>query len=181
MNKVLLTTTFALLKEHDACISGYRKLTKYLGNIGKDIPINLLTILDSNGVDDCLWCMKATQQDSIIIDRLIACAIAEAVLPVFEKVYPKDSRPRKAIEVARLYVKGKATDKELAAARSAAGSASSAAGSARSAAEYVAWSAAEYVARSAAEYVAWSTAEYVAGLAEREEQSKIIRKYLKEG
>ena len=34
---------------------------------------------------------------------LIACECAELVLPIFEKAYPKDDRPRKAIEAARAY------------------------------------------------------------------------------
>ena len=34
---------------------------------------------------------------------LIACECAELVLPIFEKEYPKDDRPRKAIEAARAY------------------------------------------------------------------------------
>ena len=33
---------------------------------------------------------------------LAACACAETVLPIFEKKYPDDKRPRKAIETARL-------------------------------------------------------------------------------
>ncbi len=55
-------TTFALLRTHDACNSGYRKLAKHLGGVtkyGRDKPIPLLTVLDSNGLDDTLWCLEA--------------------------------------------------------------------------------------------------------------------------
>lgn len=34
---------------------------------------------------------------------LVACSLAEKVLPLFEKKYPNDSRPRKAIEAARAW------------------------------------------------------------------------------
>ena len=34
---------------------------------------------------------------------LIACECAELVLPIFEKEYPNDNRPRKAIKAARAY------------------------------------------------------------------------------
>jgi hypothetical protein len=68
------------------------------------------------------------------IARLFACDCAETVLPIFEKQYPKDDRPRKAIGVARLYVNGMATIEETSAADSAARSA------ADSAASSAAWS-----------------------------------------
>jgi hypothetical protein len=85
--------------------------------------------------------------------RLAACDIAESVLKNWENEYPKDKRPREAIETARRFANGKATDNELAAAESAAWSV---ARSARSA-ELAAWSAelAE-LAESAAWSVAWS-------------------------
>ena len=52
--------------------------------------------------------------------RLFACDCAERVLPIYEKEYPDDKRPREAIEAARRYAEGKATKKELAAASDAA-------------------------------------------------------------
>ncbi len=55
-------TTFALLRQHDACMSGYRKLAKYLGGInryGADKSIPLTVVLKSNGLDDTLWCLRA--------------------------------------------------------------------------------------------------------------------------
>ena len=58
--------------------------------------------------------------------RLFACDCAERVLPVYEKEYPDDKRPREAIETARRYAEGEATKKELAAARAAAGAAEAA-------------------------------------------------------
>ena len=66
---------------------------------------------------------KWQKKDSVSL----AIYCAELCLKNFEKVYPKDKRPRKAIEAAKLWLKGKMTDKELSAARSAAWSAESAA------------------------------------------------------
>ena len=74
--------------------------------------------------------------------RLFACDCAEQALPIFEKVYPDDKRPRKAVETARLFAEGKATQKELDAARYAAGTA----------ARTAAW----YAARAAAGAAAWT-------------------------
>lgn len=52
--------------------------------------------------------------------RLFACDCAERVLPVFERQYPDDHRPRTAIETARRFAEGQATAEELATARAAA-------------------------------------------------------------
>jgi hypothetical protein len=82
--------------------------------------------------------------------RLFACDVAQDALSLVE--HP-DPRSLAAVEVARRYAVGAATDRELYAARSAAGSAAEYA--ARSAAGSVAGSAAEYAAGSAAEYAAW--------------------------
>jgi len=48
--------------------------------------------------------------------RLFACDCAERVLYVYEDKYPKDNRPRFAIQVARLFARDKATREELIAA-----------------------------------------------------------------
>jgi len=62
--------------------------------------------------------------------RLFACWCAEQYLPNYEKSYPNEAAPRKAVETARLFAEGKATVEELSAARSAAWSAAEAARSA---------------------------------------------------
>jgi hypothetical protein len=48
--------------------------------------------------------------------REFACACAERVLSIFETIYPRDDRPRRAINVAREYACHQATTKELGAA-----------------------------------------------------------------
>jgi len=73
--------------------------------------------------------------------RLYAADCAEMVLPIYEDKHPDEDRPRRAIEVARAYARGEATDKQLAAAGAAAGAAWAAAGAARDAAG-AAWAAA---------------------------------------
>ena len=88
--------------------------------------------------------------------RLFASDCAEHVLHLFEQGRPGDTRPRRAIEVARLFAEGKATNEELAAAVSAVRAAVSAAW----AAEFAAWAAesATWAAVSAARTAAWSAA-----------------------
>ena len=114
------------------------------------------------------------------LERLLACDYAEHVLPIYERQYPDDQRPRQAIETARRYAEGQATQDELTAAGDAAWSATwaavrDAALSSPRAVAYAAWAtagdaaraardAAEDVARAAraaacdAAYAAWATA-----------------------
>ena len=88
--------------------------------------------------------------------RLFACDVAQSVLHIFEEKYPDDLRPRQAIEVARRFANGDATQEELYAARSAAWAAWDAEWAARDA----------WYARAAAWYAAWAAARY-AGYAAR--------------
>ena len=122
----MLYTTLALCRKHDACESGYRKLAKHLGGVkacGKDTLIPLTVVLESNGIEDAIWSLRATTENPDRFARLFACACAERVLPIFEKKHPEDKRPRQAIETARMHANGEATVEELNAAESAAWSA----------------------------------------------------------
>ena len=72
---VILETTLNRLREHSPCATGYATLLASLGgpSVDHDAPINLLHILGSNGVDDCLWALRATIQDCTRVARLMAC------------------------------------------------------------------------------------------------------------
>ena len=82
--------------------------------------------------------------------RLFAADCAEHVLHLFEKKYPKDDRPRKAIEAVRKFAQGEISDEERDAATAAAGDAATAAAgdAAWAAAGAAAWDAA-WAARAA--------------------------------
>lgn len=103
-----LTITLNLLRDAGACQNGYRKLLKSLPpDFGHDDPINLLHILGSNGLDDTLWCLRATIEDAHSVAILIAADIAESVLHIWQDQYPDDQRPQLAIQAARDFVAGK--------------------------------------------------------------------------
>jgi len=177
----VIHTTFNLLREHRACEGGYKKLAKTLGGIrkyGKDTPIAFMVILDSNGIDDAVWSLRAVPKEQEAerdrIARLMACDFAEHVLHIFETTRPDDDRPRKAIEVARRYAVGEATEQELDAARDAAWDA------ARDAARTAAWDAARAAAWDAARDAAWDAARAAAWDAERQAQVEVFKKYLGE-
>ena len=170
----MIYTTLELCKKHGACESGYKKLAKAVGGVtkyGKSTPIALTTVLESNGIEDCLWAFRATPNDQhdrvMLIAKTFAIDCAEQCLAEYEKKYPSDTRPRDAIIAARAYLVGSITKEKLDAARSAAWSA------ARSAAESAAWSA----ARSAAS-AAWSAARSAAWSAARQWQANRLTELL---
>ena len=86
--------------------------------------------------------------------QLFAADCAEHVLHLFEKNCPGDDRPRKAIEAARVFARGKMPQEVLAAARTAAEAAGAAA--------WAAWAAARAAARDAARAAARDAARTAA-------------------
>ena len=159
-------TTLSILREHQPCTDGWKKLIKTLGpKFNKNKRISFQTILDSNGLDDALWALrgvvKEQEKDRDRLARLFACECAEAVLHIYEKQNPGDDRPRAAVRVARAFAEGKATSDELAAAWAAARAA------ARDAARAAAWDAAWDAARAAAWDAAWDAARAAAWAAAR--------------
>jgi hypothetical protein len=123
----MITTTLNRIKEKSPCSGGWQKLLAFLNKTqADDEELNLLTILESNGVSDCLWAFRCTD-DNESIYRHIAADFAESVLHIYEKKYPNDKRPRLAIQAARDYADGKIDAAALAAAWAAAGAAALAA------------------------------------------------------
>ena len=123
-----LTTTLNKIRACSPCASGWQTLLKHVGkDFDPDAEINLLTILESNGVADMLWTLRATDQDSKRIASQLAIEFAEQALPIFEKRRPDDARPRKAIQAARDYLDGKISLEELQACQSHAAAAAYAA------------------------------------------------------
>jgi|WetSurSiteA1Bulk_404760.scaffolds.fasta_scaffold120401_1 hypothetical protein len=169
----MITTTLGLLRSAGACKARYAHLCKALGGVkvwGRDTPIPLTRILDSNGLDDTLWALSAvpehewTMRDRLA--RIFACDCADRVLLIFEQVVPGDSRPRNAITVARKFAAGAATEAEMATAGAAAGAA--------------AWAAAGAAVRATAWAAAGAADRATAGAAERAWQATRLRALLSE-
>ena len=111
-----LTTTLNRIRACSPCTSGWKTLLNHMGpEHDPDAPINLLTVLESNGVQDMLWCLRATEQDSKSAAIELAARFAESALSIFETKYPGDDRPRKAIEAARAYLRGEGNAADTAA------------------------------------------------------------------
>ena len=84
-----LTTTLNRIRACSPCTSGWKTLLNHMGpEHDPDAPINLLTVLESNGVQDMLWCLRATEQDSKSAAIELAARFAESALSIFETKYP---------------------------------------------------------------------------------------------
>ena len=118
--------------------------------------------------------VKMVDRDTVCRKFAIACA--RHVLPIYEKDYPKDERPRQAIEAAEAFLNdpSKKNRERMAAAQAAAWAAARAA--ARDAAQAAAWAAARAAARDAA----WAAAVDAARAAEREWQNKTLMSIIDE-
>jgi len=149
------TTTLNAIREHSPCKDGWEKLLKHLGKTkADDEPVTLLTILDSNGLDDALWCLPAVEGKDREV-RLYAVWCARQVQHLM-----KDARSIAALDVAERFANGDATESKLAAARAAARDAARDAAS--DAARDAAWAAARAAARDAASDAAWAAASWAA-------------------
>ena len=159
-----MQTTLNKIKSHSPCEDGWKKLLNHLGKTEADNEVlELRTILVSNGIEHTLWAFRAVDGKDKEI-RLFAADCAEMVLPIYEKEYPNDYRPRKAIHAARDYANGLISAGELVAARADASAAADAAmtkraaASAKWAAASAAWDAASAASAASAARAAQRTA-----------------------
>ena len=139
-----ICTTLNAIRACYPCADGWAKLLAHLGKTNADDePLPLTTILDSNGLIDAIWALRAlTGQDREIRRFAVWCARQVQHLMT-------DPRSLSALDVAERYADGLATDEELRTARDAAGAA------AGYAARDAAWAAAGDAAGPAARDAAW--------------------------
>jgi len=145
-----MKTTLKKIREHSPCETGWKKL---LNNLGKkkadDEPVSIAFILESNGIDDALWCLRAVDGYQREMRLFVVDCARSAVH------FTNDERSIAAIDVSERYADGLASEDELTAARDAA----------RAAARDAAWAAASDAAWAAARDAAWAAAGAAAGAA----------------
>jgi len=157
----MIHTTLNRIREHSPCAEGWTKLLKHLGKTKPDDePVSFVTILESNGLDDALWCCRAEPEQAALW-RHFAVDCAESVRHLMT-----DARSTAALDVARRHANGEATDNELSAAWAAAWAAAKDA--AWDAAKDAAWDAAWAAAWAAAKDAAWDAAKDAARDAARD-------------
>ena len=90
------TTTLNEIRAQQPCKGGWENLLSTLGKTkADDEPLSLLTILNSNGLDDALWCLRVTSLERL--SRHFQAWCAEQVLHIFEADRQNDSRIRDQI------------------------------------------------------------------------------------
>jgi hypothetical protein len=136
-------------------------LLKHLGKTeADDEPLAFSTIIESNGLDDALWCCRSPPEHDREW-RLFAVWCARQVQHLIT-----DPRSIKALDVAEAFANGLASQSELDAAWAAAMAA--ARDVVRDAAWAAAWAAARAAARDAARDAAWAAAWAAERAAERD-------------
>ena len=164
-----MKTTLNKIRSHSPCADGWEKLLKRLGKTkADDEPLDLLAVLDSNGLEDALWCFRAVDGHDREM-RLFGVWCARQVQHLMT-----DQRSIDALDFAERFANGKATVKELNTAEGAARAAAWAAGGAAWAAARAAGDAGD-AARAAARAAAWA-----AGGAAWAAQENHLRELLKE-
>ena len=126
------TVTLADLRKSGACYSGYNKVVRalqvrpftaddaeresYILYAHKD-PVTIESIFESNGVDDALWALRCVKDNDRDL-RLYAVWCARQVEHLMT-----DKRSKNALDISERFANGDATEKDLNAARAAAGDA----------------------------------------------------------
>lgn len=178
-------TTLNRIRAAKPCEDGWCKLLAALGKTkADDEPLDLVTVLDSNGLDDALWVLSYAMPDDRLARHFQAWC-AEQVLHLFEATRPDDARVRDQIAMLR---RDHATpeDRDTAADAAWAAAADAVAARAHAAAWGAAWAAARNTAaeavkdatvaavRDTARYAPWDMVRYEA----RDAQLKQLRKRL---
>lgn len=106
-----MQTTLEEIRAHSPCVDGWTKLLAHLGKTKPDSePLALSTVLESNGLSDTLWCLRAV--DGFEREkRLFAVWCARQVQHLIT-----DPRSLAALDVVEQFANGQASLEELGAA-----------------------------------------------------------------
>ena len=104
----VMMTTLNKIRAHSPCEDGWKKLLAYLGKKkADDKPLNIKTVIESNWLDDALWCLRAVDGCDREI-RLYAVWCARQVQHLMQ-----DQRSIDALNVSERFANGSATREEL--------------------------------------------------------------------
>lgn len=101
MPKYASTTTLRRIRDAKPCKYGWTKLLAHLGKTeADDEPLDLLTVLDSNGLEHAIWVLSYAMPDDRLARHFQAWC-AEQAVHLFERVHPGDMSVRHHIAVLR--------------------------------------------------------------------------------
>jgi hypothetical protein len=114
-----MKTTLNEVRKHEPCQDFWEKLLRYLNKTEPDDePLPLLTVLESSGLEETLWCFRAVEGLdkekrllAIAFARLVENLICEAVVRGFDSGWAEECR--NALEVSEKFANGLATKDEL--------------------------------------------------------------------
>jgi hypothetical protein len=93
-------TTLNEIREEGPCVDGWEELLAHLGKTkADDEPLELLTILESNGLDYAIWCLQVKSLNRL--SRHFEAWSAEQLLHHSENERPGDARIRDLIAMLR--------------------------------------------------------------------------------
>ena len=108
----MIYTTLNKIRANAPCKEGWVKLLAHLGKTTPDDePLPFLTILESNGIEDAIWCTRSAPEYAKEW-RLFAVWCARQVSHLM-----KDPRSLRALDVVDAFARGDATAEELEVAR----------------------------------------------------------------
>ena len=108
LNKIRAASPCGLKPDSNGTRTGLCKLMHYLSKTTTDDePLSFAVILESNGLDDALWCLRTVPEESRRW-RKLAVAFARGVQHLMT-----DPRILRALDVAQAHAEGRATDAEL--------------------------------------------------------------------
>lgn len=152
--RLVLTTTLLAIRKHDPCTDGWEKLRKHLGpRWPQDKKLPISTILDSNGLSDALWALRAVPE-STEKRRIVSLFLADCLARVLCE--DDDSRSLAVIGALRRHADTPLTAEEWREIETAAWAACAARASCS--ATFAAWDAA-WAADRDARGAAWATAK----------------------
>ena len=104
----MISTTLNRIKAESPCAAGWRKLLAHLGKtMADDEALPLSVVLEANGFDDTLWAFRALDGEDLVAAKMFTLDVAERAL----RFVPEgEDRPRIAIETARRYLTGAASE-----------------------------------------------------------------------
>ena len=99
-----MITTLNKIRENSLCRNGWEKLLKSLDKTqADDEPLSLMYVLESNGIEDAIWCLRCFDYKEYC---LFLADVAESALSIYKEKYPEDNRVDECIKAIRDYHAG---------------------------------------------------------------------------
>lgn len=100
----MIYTTLAKIHTHGLNKTDLAKLLDHLGTTTPvDVPIALASILESNGVGNALWCLRACDRIGQFAS-FFTLDLARRVYPIWHACYPADAQLARHFETAARFL-----------------------------------------------------------------------------